>query len=63
MYSHLIITQTKNNYNHSRNLNKIILILKCMNKKIDERPVFPFTSIVGQEEICDLKSKYYENLI
>lgn len=25
-----------------------------MNRKTSERPVFPFTSIVGQEEIFDL---------
>lgn len=24
-----------------------------MSKKTIERPVFPFTGIVGQEEICD----------
>lgn len=27
---------------------------KNMSKKLEDRPVFPFTSIVGQEEICDL---------
>lgn len=32
-----------------------------MNKKIDERPVFPFTSIVGQEEICEMKFKLLRN--
>lgn len=25
-----------------------------MSKQTSERPVFPFTSIVGQEEICEL---------
>lgn len=33
-----------------------------MNKKTSNRPVFPFTSIVGQEEIFDLKVwKFNEN--
>ena len=33
-----------------------------MSKKTSERPVFPFTSIVGQEEICvlnNLRSKKF----
>lgn len=30
-----------------------------MNKQIDERPVFPFTSIVGQEEICEMRIKLF----
>ena len=38
-----------------------------MNKKINERPVFPFTSIVGQEEMCDYKiyknNQFSSNLI
>ena len=29
-----------------------------MNKKTNERPVFPFSSIVGQEEICAFNMKY-----
>lgn len=34
------------------------LVNKKMNKKTNERPVFPFTSIVGQEEMFDfLKRK------
>ena len=30
-----------------------------MSKKTVERPVFPFTGIVGQEEICDVKKIFY----
>jgi hypothetical protein len=36
-----------------------------MNRKNEERVVFPFTSIIGQEEMCDLYIKllYYKLLI
>jgi hypothetical protein len=33
-------------------MNKRLKVKILMSKKTSERPVFPFTSIVGQEEIC-----------
>ena len=32
-----------------------------MNRKNEERIVFPFTSIIGQEEMCGLYIKLLEN--
>ncbi len=34
-----------------------------MNRKNEERVVFPFTSIIGQEEMCDLPNKSFKRLL
>lgn len=31
-----------------------------MNKKTNERPVFPFVSIIGQEEMCEINNVIYK---